>query len=55
MTRLEIELRELLIKYGMDIYAIHMIIGHNNKNILEIVFEELGDENGKDIRQSIRC
>lgn len=55
MTKLEIELRELLIKYGMDIYAIHMIIGRDNKNILEIVFEELGDEYGKDTRQSIRC
>lgn len=55
MTHLEIELRELLIKYGMDIYAIHMLIGQNNKNVLEIVFEELGDEYGKDIRQSIRC
>ena len=40
MTGLEKELREVLEKYNMYVYGIHILFGLNGKNILEILFED---------------
>lgn len=41
MSGLEIELRELLKKYGMDIYEISIVFSNNKRNVLAISFEEI--------------
>ena len=40
MTDLEKDLRQVLEKYNMYIYGIHILFGTNGKNILEILFED---------------
>ena len=41
MTKFEIELRELLKKYNMDITQISVLFLNNENTVLEIMFEDL--------------
>lgn len=45
MTDLEKDLREILLKYGMNIYEISILLVNNNRNILAISFKEVADDN----------
>ena len=44
MTQLEAELRELLLKYGFNIHEISIIFTHTNRDILEIIIENIEEE-----------
>lgn len=44
MTQLEVELRELLLKYGFNIYEINIIFTHTNIDILEIIIENIEEK-----------
>ena len=43
MTDLERDLRETLKKYDREIHTISIILTNHERNILEIVFEEMND------------
>lgn len=46
MTKLETELRELLLRYGFNPLEINIIFTHTGKDILEIIIENIEEENG---------
>lgn len=48
MTQLEIELRELLLKYGLNPLEINIIFTHTGKDILEIIIENTEEINGNE-------
>ena len=45
MTDLEIELRELLIKYSINVCEVSILFSNTNRNILAISFEEVTGDN----------
>lgn len=53
MTQLEIELRELLFKYGFDVHEISIIFTHTGQDILEVIIENIEENNGE--RNSFIC
>lgn len=56
MTDLEKDLRELLNKYNMEIHEISIILTNYERNILEIVFEDIDEElNGIYKKQNFMC
>lgn len=55
MTDLEKDLRELLNKYNMQIHEISIILTNYERNILEIVFEDIEELNVVNKKQSFVC
>ena len=45
MTSLEIELRELLLKYGFEVHEINIIFTQTGRDILEVIIGNLEEEN----------
>lgn len=45
MTDLELELRELMHKYKMDVCEISILFNNNGRNILAISFDEMEEGN----------
>lgn len=56
MTDLEIELRELLIKYNINVCEVSILFSNTNRNTLAISFEEATSDNeqGKPISNKCR-
>ena len=44
MTKLESELREILLKYGFNICELSIVFTHTGRDILEIVIENIEEE-----------